>query len=96
MKNHYPAIDVLASISRLMSELVDDEHKELAGKIRRILSVYRENQDLISIGAYKAGTNAELDRVLGCMDKIDAFLRQRVDESYSYEEDLEQMRLAVE
>ncbi len=96
MKNHYPAIDVLASISRLMSELVDDEHKELAGKIRRILSVYRENQDLISIGAYKAGTNAELDRVLGCMDKINAFLRQRVDESYSYEEDLEQMRLAVE
>lgn len=80
MKNHYPAIDVLASISRLMNEIVDRNHMQAAGKIRRILSLYRDNEDLISIGAYKSGSNPELDNAIRCVDRINGFLRQKVDE----------------
>ena len=88
MRNHYPAIDVLASISRLMNEIVDEEHKELSRKLRRILSIYNENSDLISIGAYKAGTNPELDKAIANIERINSFLRQDVDESFSYEKDI--------
>lgn len=96
MKNHYPAIDILASISRLMSELVDEEHMELARRIRRMLSVYKENIDLISIGAYKANTNPELDHALERMDQINAFLQQDVNESFDYLQTLEQMSAVAE
>jgi len=80
MKNHFPAIDILASISRLMNEIVDEGQMQAAGKIRRILSVYQENADLISIGAYKSGTNPELDHAIRCVGNINKFLRQGVDE----------------
>jgi flagellum-specific ATP synthase len=80
MKNHFPAIDILASISRLMNEIVDAGQMQAAGKIRRILSVYQENADLISIGAYKSGTNPELDHAIRCVGSINKFLRQGVDE----------------
>ncbi len=64
MRNHYPAIDVLPSISRLMSGIASPEHLEAAGKIRNMLAVYEENQDLLSIGAYKSGSNPRLDEAL--------------------------------
>lgn len=86
MRNHYPAIDILASISRLMNEIVGKEHTELASKLRRVLSVYYENFDLISIGAYKAGTNAELDYAVANIGKINAFLKQDIAENFHYEE----------
>jgi flagellum-specific ATP synthase len=86
MRNHYPAIDVRASISRLMNEIVSEEHMLLASKLRRILSVYYENFDLISIGAYKAGTNPELDYAVANIEKINEFLRQTTSESFDYEE----------
>ncbi len=92
MRNHYPAIDVLSSISRLMTELVDEEHRTLAGKVRRMLSVYHDNRDLISIGAYKEGSNPELDKALRCINRIQAFLQQGVDQKFSYEETRELMR----
>ncbi len=88
MRNHYPAIDVLGSISRLMSELVDDHHRRLAARMRQMLSLYNQNVDLISIGAYKAGTNPELDRAISLIDKLNGFLIQGVNESYTYEETL--------
>lgn len=86
MKNHYPAIDVTASISRLMSEIATPEQKANASKIRKIMSLYQENADLISIGAYKSGTNPELDDAISKMPGINEFLQQPVDQKVEYEE----------
>lgn len=85
-RNHYPAIDILSSISRLMNDIVLPEHKEAANKIRKYLSVYENNLDLVSIGAYKKGTNKELDDVLQRIDKINEFLRQKTDERFTLQE----------
>ncbi len=84
--NHYPAIDVNASISRLMSSIVTQEHKKLAGRLRDLYSLYIQNEDLISIGAYKAGSNPRLDYAIKKIDQINAFLMQEVEKSYSVEE----------
>jgi len=96
MRNHYPAIDVLASISRLMNEIVSEEHMLLASKIRNVLSIYYENFDLISIGAYKSGTNQELDYAVANIDKINTFLKQEVKKSYDYEEMMSLMESVME
>lgn len=85
-KNHYPAIDVLGSVSRLMNEIVAPGQREAAGRVRGMLSLYRDNEDLISIGAYKSGTNPELDEAVARMGRINAFLRQRVEEKVDLEE----------
>lgn len=90
--NHFPAIDINASISRLMTELVSDEHRLLASRVRDILSTYDKNADLVSIGAYKAGSNPKLDYALSKMDVVNQFLRQETTESFSYEQCLEQLR----
>ncbi len=95
MRNHYPAIDVLASVSRLMSVIASPEHNEAAGKIRNMLAVYEENQDLLSIGAYKAGGNPRLDEALRHMDAINALLQQPVDIKSDFDETLAQMRKIV-
>lgn len=89
--NHFPAIDVSASISRLMVEIVSPKHRELASKLRDILSVYEKNEDLLSIGAYKAGTNPRLDYAISKIDQINAFLMQGINESFSYDESLRQL-----
>ncbi len=89
--NHYPAIDVGASISRLMVELVPQEHQQLASRLRDILSVYNKSADLVSIGAYKAGSNPKLDFALSKIDDINRFLTQGINESFSYEESLAEM-----
>lgn len=96
MRNHYPAIDVLASISRLMNEIVSPEHMQLASKIRNVLSTYYENLDLISIGAYKNGSNAELDYAIANIDKINGFLKQEVKKSFDYEEMMSLMENIME
>ena len=89
--NHFPAIDVSARISRLMVEIVSPKHRELASKLRDILSVYEKNEDLLSIGAYKAGTNPRLDYAISKIDQINAFLMQGINESFSYDESLHQL-----
>ncbi|MBD5093525.1 MAG: FliI/YscN family ATPase [Subdoligranulum sp.] len=91
MRNHYPAIDVLASVSRLMSVIASPEHNDAAGKIRNMLAVYEENQDLLSIGAYKAGSNPRLDEALRHMDAINALLQQPVGVKSEFDETLAQM-----
>lgn len=91
-KNHYPAIDVNASISRLMNDIVSEEHKQAASKIRDLLSVYYQNYDLISIGAYKPGMNHRLDEAVKKIDSVDAFLCQKVDEKFTFEETLSKMK----
>ncbi len=85
-RNHYPAIDVLASVSRLMIELVSSEHRRAAAELRSILAAYRNNEDLINIGAYVAGSNQQVDNALKMMDSINGFLRQGIDERSSYSE----------
>lgn len=94
--NHFPAIDISASISRLMSSIVSQEHKELASKLRDIMGIYEKNEDLVSIGAYKAGTNQKLDYALTKIDKIQEFLKQKTDENFTYEEMLQQLREILE
>jgi len=95
MRNHYPAIDILASISRLMNEIVSNDHMQLAAKLRRVLSVYYENFDLISIGAYKSGTNPALDYAVTNIEKINTFLKQQVDQNFDYEETITQLESLV-
>ena len=89
--NHYPAIDVSASISRLMAEIVSPEHRQLASRIRDIMSVYEKNADLVAIGAYKPGTNRKLDFAMSKIDAVNDFLTQDVNEAFSYEQCVEEM-----
>jgi len=85
-KNHYPAIDVLQSISRVMSSIVTKEHKKLAGECKMLMATHREAEDLINIGAYKAGSNPDIDRAIEKMKEINGFLLQDVDTKYSFED----------
>ena len=85
-ENHYPAIDIGMSISRLMTELVSEEHKKYAARIRNVLGLYQKNADLIAIGAYKKGSDPKLDDVIDRYPAINEFLTQNIDESFSYEE----------
>ncbi len=79
--NHYPAIDVLGSISRLATEITTDEQKDAAAKMRKILAIYRENKDLIDVGMYQQGTNPRLDTAIEMMPQINAFLQQKTADS---------------
>jgi flagellum-specific ATP synthase len=82
-RGHYPAIDVLSSISRLMNDLVARPHQEAATFVRELLAAYREHQDLISIGAYRKGANPTVDTAIEMREQIDRFLRQRIEEPAS-------------
>lgn len=95
MKNHYPAIDVLASISRLMNDIVSDKQKLIAQKIRHLMAVYQENEDLISIGAYKSGTNPKLDEAIKKIDAINQFLIQDVNQAYDLNQTIEWMERII-
>jgi len=85
-KNHYPAVDILESTSRVMGEIVSDEHKEAANKLRSVLATYEEAKDLVTIGAYEAGSDPKLDYALDKLDEVNRFLRQGVNEASSYED----------
>lgn len=86
-KNHYPAIDVLASISRCMSSIASPEHKQSAGKLRNVLATYSEAEDLINIGAYKKGSNPEIDYSIEKIGEVNEYLCQGVYEKFTYEEE---------
>ena len=88
-KNHYPAIDVLQSISRVMSTIVDDRHKEASGNLKNVLATYQEAEDLINIGAYKKGSNKNIDYAIEKIDAVNEFLLQRTHDKFSFEEILE-------
>jgi len=94
-RNHYPAIDVLGSISRVMSDIAGKSHKETAGEMRKNLAVYREAEDLINVGAYVKGSNAEIDRAISVIDGINAFLMQKTEENFTFEQTLKLMEKAV-
>jgi flagellum-specific ATP synthase len=82
---HYPAIDVLESLSRLMNDLIGREHRAAAQALREALAAYRDHEDLISIGAYRQGANPAVDAALALMPEILQFLRQEVSERSSVE-----------
>ena len=91
-KNHYPAIDVLQSISRCMSQIATQEHKRLAGRLKNVLATYNEAEDLINIGAYKSGSNPDIDYAITMIRQVNDFLQQDVDEKVSFEESVERLR----
>ena len=85
-KNHYPAVDILQSISRVMSSVADREHKKAAGKLKSVLATYNEAEDLINIGAYKHGSNKNIDYAISKIDEVNEFLIQGVEEKYAFDE----------
>jgi flagellum-specific ATP synthase len=85
-KNHYPAVDILQSASRVMGEIISDEHKKAASKLRSVLATYEEAKDLVTIGAYEAGNDSKLDYALDKLDEVNRFLRQGVNETSSYKD----------
>ena len=84
-KNHYPAIDVLASISRVMNSIVDNEQKQAAGKIRNLMASYAKNEDLINIGAYAKGSDPMTDKAIALHEKIESYLIQSADDKTDFE-----------
>lgn len=90
-RNHYPAIDVLQSISRLMIDIVDEKHQKMANNVLNIVSTYRKAEDLINIGAYVEGSSPEIDNAIRMIGKVNSFLRQDVDEKVSFEDSKEQL-----
>lgn len=91
-QNHYPAIDILNSISRVMRDIVGPEQLEAAGKIRSVLATYKSVEDLISIGAYVKGTNPKVDEALKRLEAVQVFLRQSREESAIWEDTLQKMK----
>ena len=85
-KNHYPAIDILQSISRCMSQIASREHKQAAGKLKNVVATYNEAEDLINIGAYKSGSNPSIDYAISRIEAVNQFLCQDVDEKFSFED----------
>jgi len=91
MENHYPAVDVLSSISRVMDDIIDDKHKQNARRLKQILATYRKAEDLINIGAYVAGSNSKIDYAIEMFGKINNYLRQTIEETVNFEDSITQM-----
>ena len=90
-KNHYPAIDVLQSISRCMSSIATSEHKKLAGRLKNVLATYNEAEDLINIGAYKPGSNPDIDFAISKIRSVNDFLMQDVNTKYQFDEEVQML-----
>ncbi|NGX60625.1 MAG: putative ATP synthase YscN [Chlamydiae bacterium] len=89
---HYPAIDVLASISRLLTEVAGEEQLKMVSKARQVLANYRKNEMLIRIGEYKRGSDRDADYAIDHIDKLNRFLQQTIDDTSTFEETLQQLR----
>lgn len=94
-RNHYPAVDVLGSISRVMSDIAEPDHKKAANALRRSLAVYRDAEDLINVGAYVKGSNPDIDRAIALIGDINAFLQQGVFERFTFLQTLEALKASV-
>lgn len=94
-RNHYPAIDVLGSVSRLMNDISDKDQIDAANMMRNTMSVYESNYDLISIGAYKKGANPALDNAIAKIDNINGFLQQKTSEKFEFDETVELLKQAL-
>ena len=85
-RNHWPAIDVLPSLSRVMGQVVDQGHREAAARVRELMAAYEQKRDLIALGAYRRGSDQLTDEAIAAMDEITAFLRQGAHEVSSFED----------
>ena len=94
-ENHYPAIDVLASVSRVMNNIVDDNHQQLAGRLRQLLAKYRDVELLLKIGEYQSGADAEADKAIACIDDIKRLLQQGMREVSNIDDTLRLMQQVV-
>jgi flagellum-specific ATP synthase len=90
-RGHFPAVDVLASISRLMNDITTPQHQAAALTIRKLLAAYSEHEDLLAIGAYRRGTNRAVDAAIDMRDAVESLLRQTVDESLRFDGVVEQL-----
>lgn len=95
-KNQYPAIDVLASVSRVMPDIITPEHKKAAGELKKALAIYTDAEDLINIGAYVKGSNEKIDYAIGLIDGIMGFLQQSTEDRFTFEEVLEMLYSVLE
>lgn len=91
-KNHYPAIDVLASVSRLMSEVATNDHKEAASLARDLMATYKDSEDLINIGAYVKGSSKKIDRAIQYNDIIESYLTQGMNDTTNFEVSLNMLK----
>ncbi len=96
VQNHYPAVDVLNSISRVMDDVVDKAHRRSARRIKENLAIYRKAEDLINIGAYVSGSNPKIDKAIAMIDRINAYTRQAVEERVSFEDSVVQLAALCE
>ncbi|MBD1400427.1 flagellar protein export ATPase FliI [Pelovirga terrestris] len=94
-RNHFPAIDVLTSASRVMRDIVSKEHLQLAGNMREIMAVHKEAEDLINIGAYAEGSNKKIDYAIGRIEAVNDFLQQEMDESFDLQTTIKEMNSLV-
>ena len=90
-QNHYPAIDVLESVSRVMKDVTSEEHQQAASKLREVLATYEESKDLVNIGAYEEGSDPDLDYALAKIDQVNNFLQQGIKERSSYQKTVQQL-----
>jgi flagellum-specific ATP synthase len=90
-RGHYPAIDVLSSVSRVMKEIVNKEHMSAAENLKRLMSIYKDSEDLINIGAYQKGSNADIDLSIENIQSIWDFTKQKVDEKLTFSEAQERL-----
>lgn len=90
-RNHYPAIDVLQSVSRVMSKVATREHSIVAGHLRDLMSAYKESEDLINVGAYARGTNPKVDKAITIYEDLMELLKQRVEDSYTLDDVFDRM-----
>jgi ATP synthase in type III secretion protein N len=92
VRNHWPAIDVLASLSRSMTAVSDADHQRVAGELRGVLAIYERQRDLIGLGAYRRGSDPRTDDAIARIDGIEAFLRQRTDEAAPMAETVQRLK----
>ena len=94
-RGHYPAVDVLGSRSRVMKDVISTQHNEAAESFRRVMAIFRQNEDLINIGAYKSGSNPEIDYAISKIKDFNQFLRQAVNEKAKFEDTVEALMQLV-
>jgi flagellum-specific ATP synthase len=89
--SHYPAVDVLSSVSRIMEDIVSEEHSQAAAGLQKLIATYNQSEDLINIGAYEKGSNPEVDKAIDKIDEINDFLTQGINEETNYEDTVQQL-----
>jgi flagellum-specific ATP synthase len=90
-KNHYPAIDILQSVSRVMSEVAQEQHKNMANQLKTVLATYKDVEDLINIGAYSKGNNEDIDYAIDKIKLVNDYLKQRTNEKFDFNEEINMM-----